>query len=672
MSLSTAVSKRHLDQAALTREFTSTISLPSDATADPRNALIASLLATIFAGAIEKRQVRTGIVPIFDGRITNEPITFTFTDAPPSTAVSSTRNTARFQGARLLPTLIPVDYKESLVQTNYNSFNEKWQFSRTSSPPTTPYETRNTPIYNQAQYYRALQAGFYSPQAVTTESPYRAMWAQIGDSWQQMKNVLIASDIEKDWRSLWGKLSGALEPFMADFGEQMGSMANVFMRQQKSRMRKIHRPDLNPFRLFRSVRSANGGAELPFPGSTLSDERKRNLLVDKLDNAAYKTYAEHVLPLKPADIDLPTTIQNLVQLFGPKRTLIRRRFEFLQSTCPPLTCSNLPYREFGNTIKKFIVSDNSRMEQKDGKATYRKISNKKRRPSRNVAFQKRPPSRERQPRSGTTSSNEASDSTQFRLGNRRNRRNFRCKNVAVPTHDARTYLKVRTIRLQLDTGADITMISSRTWKAIGSPTTADSAIPVKTADGSPMKILGCFSAHFTVYDRHQRPTNGHRTCYVTESTDLLGLDWCIQMPQYRQFKEQYHYRMATSTLEILRDDTVSHLKAKFADVFSPGLGHYGCVQRRHVNQIRPYGKASVTATAFDLFDIPSDILDRTLSSTQADTPDSTTTSTMAHQDATTYTTLLPDVSTTQMEPRPQRNRHQPVRLRMNPSLKSCV
>ncbi|VDO18660.1 unnamed protein product [Heligmosomoides polygyrus] len=87
-------------------------------------------------------------------------------------------------------------------------------------------------------------------------------------------------------------------------------------------------------------------------GSTLSDERKRNLLVDKLDNAAYQTYAEHVLPLKPADIDLPTTIQNLVQLFGPKRTLICHRFEFLQSTCPPLTCFNVPYREFGNTIKK--------------------------------------------------------------------------------------------------------------------------------------------------------------------------------------------------------------------------------------------------------------------------------------------------------------------------------
>ncbi|VDO18659.1 unnamed protein product [Heligmosomoides polygyrus] len=108
------------------------------------------------------------------------------------------------------------------------------------------------------------------------------------------------------------------------------------------------------------------------------------------------------------------------------------------------------------------------MEQKNVKATYRKTSNKKRHPSRNVAFQKRPLSRERQPRSDTSSNNEVSDSTQSRLRNRRNRRNFRCKKVAVPMHDARTYLKMRmngrTIRLQLDTGADITMISSRSME----------------------------------------------------------------------------------------------------------------------------------------------------------------------------------------------------------------
>ncbi|RCN28127.1 hypothetical protein ANCCAN_26135, partial [Ancylostoma caninum] len=71
-----------------------------------------------------------------------------------------------------------------------------------------------------------------------------------------------------------------------------------------------------------------------------------------LDRAAYKTYSEHVLPLKPRDIDLPTTLLNLTKLFGPKKTLTCRRFEFLQSTCPALSGSYVPYREFGNTIKK--------------------------------------------------------------------------------------------------------------------------------------------------------------------------------------------------------------------------------------------------------------------------------------------------------------------------------
>ncbi|KAL6742233.1 hypothetical protein Aduo_015404 [Ancylostoma duodenale] len=87
-------------------------------------------------------------------------------------------------------------------------------------------------------------------------------------------------------------------------------------------------------------------------GSTLSDERKHNLIVDKIDRAAYKTYSEHILPLKPRDIDLPTTLLKLTKLFGPKKTLTCRRFEFLQSTCPALSGSYVPYREFGNTIKK--------------------------------------------------------------------------------------------------------------------------------------------------------------------------------------------------------------------------------------------------------------------------------------------------------------------------------
>ncbi|WKY12958.1 hypothetical protein Q1695_004069 [Nippostrongylus brasiliensis] len=370
-------------------------------------------------------------------------------------------------------------------------------------------------------------------------------------------------------------------------------------------------------------------------GTSLTDERKRNLVIDKLDNSAYKTYAEHVLPLNPRDIDLSTTIQNLTLLFGPKRTLIRRRFEFLQSTCAPLSSTNVPYRDFGNTIKKkfedaamndvdgeslkclvfvagladpshsemrlrllnhfnrmkegdpspalddfinecetFVTlrSDNSTMEHKDVNAAYRSRFSKKKR--RN--YRHRSPTQERPQRQKANNSADL-DATQPRSRNGNNRRNYRCKNVAVPTHDARTYLKVqifgRPIRLQLDTGADITMISTDTWKAIGSPPIAEPTTPVKTADGSLMKIIGCFQANFTIYDRQRRPTNGHGTCYVTEHTNLLGLEWCIQMPEYRQLKKQYHCRLATSNLECLRNDTATHLKNTFPEVFNAGLGH---------------------------------------------------------------------------------------------------
>nr|CDJ96921.1 Unknown [Haemonchus contortus] len=79
------------------------------------------------------------------------------------------------------------------------------------------------------------------------------------------------------------------------------------------------------------------GAVIDDRGSSLPDDRERNLIIDKLDKATYKFYSEHVLPLKPRGLDLPTTVETLAKLFGPKKTLIRRRFEFLQSSCPPMS-----------------------------------------------------------------------------------------------------------------------------------------------------------------------------------------------------------------------------------------------------------------------------------------------------------------------------------------------
>ncbi|KAK5975218.1 Gap-Pol polyprotein [Trichostrongylus colubriformis] len=94
------------------------------------------------------------------------------------------------------------------------------------------------------------------------------------------------------------------------------------------------------------------GAVIDDRGSSLTDDGKRNLIIDKLDKVTYKTYAEHVLPLKPRDIKLSTTVETLKRLFDPKKTLIQRRFEFLQASCPAVYGTHIPYCDFGNTIKK--------------------------------------------------------------------------------------------------------------------------------------------------------------------------------------------------------------------------------------------------------------------------------------------------------------------------------
>ncbi|KHJ85218.1 hypothetical protein OESDEN_15060 [Oesophagostomum dentatum] len=306
-----------------------------------------------------------------------------------------------------------------------------------------------------------------------------------------------------------------------------------------------------------------------------------------------RSVMKHVLPLKPQEIDLATTIENLTKLFGPKRTLIRRRFEFLQSTCPPLTGAYVPYREYGNMIKRkfedasvkdvdsvslkclVVVSgltdpshserrrrllnqlnrlretdpapvlddfinecdtfvtlraDNRTMESKEVNAAYRINPANYRPSSPSRGFHQRRYVRDRSLRSPSGNEECASPSNprSKRHGTRKLRRKYKC-NIPVSAQSARTYLKVHInghpTRLQLDTGADVTMISRKTWEHIGSPTLDRSTILVRTADGSAMKILGSFPAAFTIFDRHRRPTKGTGCCYVTESSELLGLEW---------------------------------------------------------------------------------------------------------------------------------------------------
>ncbi|RCN50732.1 hypothetical protein ANCCAN_03117 [Ancylostoma caninum] len=84
--------------------------------------------------------------------------------------------------------------------------------------------------------------------------------------------------------------------------------------------------------------------------SNLPDSKNRDLILMTLDEVAYRKYADDILPVRQHEIDFETTVANLQKLFASKKTLIRRRYECLRKTCPPLTASYVPFRDYARKI----------------------------------------------------------------------------------------------------------------------------------------------------------------------------------------------------------------------------------------------------------------------------------------------------------------------------------
>ena len=141
-------------------------------------------------------------------------------------------------------------------------------------------------------------------------------------------------------------------------------------------------------------------------------------------------------------------------------------------------------------------------------------------------------------------------------------------------------------KLQLDTGADITLISRHTWKKLGCPPLSPTTDEYKVANGEPLQIDGQFETPFAIVDDANRVYHGHGVCHVIQSNDLLGFPWIEHLPDFQGFVKKFMIQtIQQDELITQRRSLVEHLKEQFPTVFKTDLGC--CTKTKATLQIKP-------------------------------------------------------------------------------------
>ncbi|XP_055604664.1 uncharacterized protein K02A2.6-like [Uranotaenia lowii] len=132
--------------------------------------------------------------------------------------------------------------------------------------------------------------------------------------------------------------------------------------------------------------------------------------------------------------------------------------------------------------------------------------------------------------------------------------------------ERRKYVKVdlngTVVRLQVDTGSDISIISSDTWCKIGKPGLCSSTVVAKTATGKPLDICGEFECTLMINGKTLpgllRVTSENLHLLGTDIIEVFGL-WSVPLDTV--------CGQVTSSIS-----TVEGLKSEFPSVFTEQLG----------------------------------------------------------------------------------------------------
>lgn len=117
------------------------------------------------------------------------------------------------------------------------------------------------------------------------------------------------------------------------------------------------------------------------------------------------------------------------------------------------------------------------------------------------------------------------------------------------------------IRMQVDTGAAVTILDEGTWNRLGSPKLNKSSVQLKAANGSEIATLGEFETTFRIKDY-----TGKGKCFVTKDILLLGIDWIDQLPPFKNCFD------AVCCTVKKQGTLVSEIFENFPNVFKEELG----------------------------------------------------------------------------------------------------
>ncbi|EGT45549.1 hypothetical protein CAEBREN_25839 [Caenorhabditis brenneri] len=149
----------------------------------------------------------------------------------------------------------------------------------------------------------------------------------------------------------------------------------------------------------------------------------------------------------------------------------------------------------------------------------------------------------------------------------------------------------KPIKMQLDTGADLTLISEADWKKLGQPTLNKPTISIRSANHQPIEVKGWFSCTVTI-GNDEKPLKAH----VADTETLLGTDWMAQDHQLWNLLNSSQQinsvgsptGSACAYLDSVREQLQKSLEQEYPQVFHAGLGK--CTKLKAEIRLKPDAK----------------------------------------------------------------------------------